>query len=156
MPRKQEYARIRADPVRYRKFLDQRNENNKKQRLIEPERFRNYVRKWRADPANYRQERDRQNTRQREQRRLHPGKYRAQAHGITLAEWNALFLLQGQRCGACHSLEAKGVRGWHTDHDHKTGKVRGILCPSCNMALGMVQDDPDRLRMLAKYLEERL
>ena len=39
------------------------------------------------------------------------------------------------------------------DHDHKTGKLRGILCSQCNTALGMVRDSPDVLRRAADYLE---
>ena len=40
------------------------------------------------------------------------------------------------------------------DHNHKTGSWRGVLCDSCNKALGFVQDSPATLRRLAKYLEE--
>lgn len=39
------------------------------------------------------------------------------------------------------------------DHDHETGAVRGVLCHSCNIALGMVEDSTARLRALAGYLE---
>ena len=41
------------------------------------------------------------------------------------------------------------------DHNHETGEIRGILCGGCNTALGMAGDDPDRLRALATYLDER-
>jgi len=39
------------------------------------------------------------------------------------------------------------------DHDHKTGNFRGWLCHPCNLALGHVNDSPQRLRQLAQYLE---
>jgi len=39
------------------------------------------------------------------------------------------------------------------DHDHSTGRVRKLLCNACNLAIGMVQEDPARLRALAAYLE---
>jgi hypothetical protein len=41
----------------------------------------------------------------------------------------------------------------HVDHDHATGRVRGVLCLGCNTALGLVRESPERLRALARYLE---
>lgn len=38
------------------------------------------------------------------------------------------------------------------DHDHVTGKVRGLLCRQCNSALGFAGDNPERLERLARYL----
>jgi hypothetical protein len=40
------------------------------------------------------------------------------------------------------------------DHDHETGRVRGFICDSCNVAIGKAQDDPNLLRALADYLEK--
>ena len=40
------------------------------------------------------------------------------------------------------------------DHSHKTSKFRGWLCNACNVALGLVEDNPEKLRLLADYLEK--
>lgn len=48
-------------------------------------------------------------------------------------------------CGAAEKL--------HVDHDHATGAYRGVLCQSCNLALGALKDDPQRIRTLAQYVE---
>lgn len=45
------------------------------------------------------------------------------------------------------------TRRLHVDHDHRTGKIRALLCSKCNAALGSANDDPRRLRDLAEYLE---
>lgn len=42
------------------------------------------------------------------------------------------------------------------DHDHKTGKPRGILCRNCNLAIGNMHDEPRRLRAAADYIERTL
>lgn len=42
----------------------------------------------------------------------------------------------------------------HVDHDHATGKIRGMLCFSCNAALGLLKDNKDLCLKAAEYLEE--
>jgi len=40
--------------------------------------------------------------------------------------------------------------------DLTTGKIRGIICNACNLAIGNAENSPDRLRSMAKYLEENV
>jgi hypothetical protein len=72
-------------------------------------------------------------------------------YGITEQEWYSIFHSQDNRCSIC-CCEDPGKKGWSTDHDHKTGKVRGILCSSCNNGLGRFKDNPDSLKRAAEYL----
>jgi hypothetical protein len=59
--------------------------------------------------------------------------------------------------GVCANVECpnpgNGEKLLHIDHDHATGKIRGLLCFHCNVALGHVEDSIDALRGLIKYLE---
>lgn len=43
----------------------------------------------------------------------------------------------------------------HIDHDHRTGKVRGILCQACNLGLGKFRDDPALIKSAIRYLSVR-
>lgn len=77
--------------------------------------------------------------------------------GITVAEYRAMLDAQGHRCAICRCEEPPldSVRrrdAWHIDHDHETGKVRGVLCPSCNLMLGYSRDNPEILIAAAGYL----
>jgi hypothetical protein len=72
-------------------------------------------------------------------------------YGITIKQRNRLLRAQGYRCAGCR---AKKDDYWNTDHCHRTGKVRGVLCRPCNLALGFAKDRPAVLRRLANYLEE--
>lgn len=71
-------------------------------------------------------------------------------YGITVADYDRMLANQGGGCGICQTTESKGRGRFHVDHDHKTGKVRGILCHSCNTALGRVE----RYDMLNTYLNK--
>lgn len=79
-------------------------------------------------------------------------------YGITLDDFNVMLASQDNACAICrtpHDPDAPGRRGklgLHVDHDHRTGKVRGLLCNGCNRALGFVQDRPEVLRAAADYL----
>ena len=76
-------------------------------------------------------------------------------YGIDLDEYNELFYKQGGKCAGCSQHQDNIKRALSVDHCHKTEKVRGLLCHSCNVALGMVKDNPKVLRKLAEYLEAR-
>ncbi len=56
------------------------------------------------------------------------------------------------RCQVCVKSEP-GLKGWILDHDHNTGKFRGILCSNCNLALGHLKDDVFILKSLIVYLK---
>ncbi len=58
-----------------------------------------------------------------------------------------------QRVGACENTACDYVGPLCCDHDHATGLIRGWLCDRCNIAMGLMKDDPARLRGAATYLE---
>lgn len=73
-------------------------------------------------------------------------------YGITLADYNKMLGSQSGRCAICGTCDPKGRGAFHVDHCHKTTKVRGLLCSSCNTALGHFKDDPQTLERAVKYL----
>ena len=76
-------------------------------------------------------------------------------YGLTVAERNAMFLAQGGLCLICGRTAATGrYKQGHIDHDHQTGKVRGILCFSCNVMLGSAKDNIDTLQRAIEYIRK--
>lgn len=77
-------------------------------------------------------------------------------YGLTLIAWEAMFNGQDRRCAICKSVDPGTKKGWHTDHDHETGIVRGILCMGCNTALGLLGDSSaavaSRLKVIKEYI----
>jgi hypothetical protein len=56
------------------------------------------------------------------------------------------------RCAICRKELTRKTMA--ADHDHETGFGRDWLCRNCNTGLGMFQDDPERMRRAAKYIEK--
>jgi hypothetical protein len=75
-------------------------------------------------------------------------------YGISIEQRDQMFLDQGSRCAICKSPEPRWKSGWHTDHCHETGKVRGILCHFCNVALGLLKDNLETLQAAINYLNK--
>lgn len=77
--------------------------------------------------------------------------------GITLDEFHALDSSQGYACAICRVLwsdiSSSKHRRPHIDHCHKTGKVRGLLCNGCNIALGLFRDSHEVAFLAAVYLK---
>lgn len=81
--------------------------------------------------------------------------YNLGRYGLTSADFESLAASQDGRCAACGVAPATRQR-LVVDHDHKTGRVRGLLCQPCNLALGHSAEDLGRLRSLIEYLERVL
>lgn len=82
-------------------------------------------------------------------------------HGLTHKQVTAIFASQGNVCAGCKQSLLRGMKGssrsrnnFCVDHDHVTGKIRGILCHRCNTILGLSKDSMDVLRSLSVYLEQ--
>ena len=75
-------------------------------------------------------------------------------YGLTPDGFDAMLAGQGGACAICSGQVT--ARGWHVDHCHETGTVRGILCHQCNVGLGHFKDDPVRLAAAIAYLEAPL
>lgn len=76
-------------------------------------------------------------------------------YGVSLSRYAELLQAQGGCCAICLRPEPED-RMLDVDHDHLTGKVRGLLCTSCNRVLGHAYDSPSRLRAAADYLERTI
>jgi hypothetical protein len=62
-------------------------------------------------------------------------------------------LLDNQLGGCAICLRKPGIRPLHVDHNHQTGKVRGLLCHQCNWYLGTLETDLDTFERLQQYLQ---
>lgn len=78
-------------------------------------------------------------------------------YGLTVADYDRMLLAQSGACAACTTPMTRGNpnadNAPHVDHCHATRQVRGILCRRCNLAVGLLRDDPIRARSVAAYLE---
>lgn len=73
------------------------------------------------------------------------------AYNLSVGEYDDMLAKQGQVCAICRR-ESRGRR-LSVDHCHTTGKIRGLLCHTCNKGLGFVNDNPELLLKLADYLK---
>ena len=73
-------------------------------------------------------------------------------YGISLADYERMLEAQGGCCAICGTREW-GSKGPNVDHDHRTGRVRGILCKGCNTGIGLFDEDPNRMRLAIRYVE---
>lgn len=103
---------------------------------------------------------DKVNSRARQWTARNPDKVREKLlkdnYGMTLAEYDALLIRQKGLCAICKQPSKdmmKGkVKALAVDHDHKTGKIRGLLCKNCNVGLGSFADSVKNLKEAITYL----
>jgi Recombination endonuclease VII len=138
----------------------QRRKERRRQRYAEDHDYREKMRA--QTRASYQAHKDTINARRRERYASQP-ENRAmrgpdspywrrinRTYGLSLEQFDALFVRQGGVCAICHRRPKGDLC---VDHCHRTGRVRGLLCRSCNMVLGLYRDDPNLMRAATAYLE---
>lgn len=82
-------------------------------------------------------------------------KSRLKATGWTPEEYQYALKVQSNRCAICGCLlDTSSETLGCADHDHSTGKPRGVLCMHCNTALGLFKDNIENLENAIRYIEE--
>jgi hypothetical protein len=79
---------------------------------------------------------------------------RQKFYGLSLEQEQKLLKIQDNACAICNKVFETDA-DYHVDHCHSTNKVRGLLCPFCNKALGLFKDNSKALREAANYVESQ-
>jgi hypothetical protein len=74
-------------------------------------------------------------------------------HGITVEFYESLLNAQNGVCKICGGPQTHGRKNLDVDHCHNSLIIRGLLCSHCNRSIGLMGDDPARLRAAADYIE---
>lgn len=125
---KKHYERKKQDPEAYEKLLAY----NRQWAANNPEKMAEYSANWRA-----------KQTPERRRAIWLKSKYK-----LTEEQYQEILAHDGT-CDSCGETPEKP----HVDHCHATGRFRGILCPGCNQAAGLLRDSPEKALALSQYLE---
>lgn len=80
-------------------------------------------------------------------------KTQLKSYGLTIAEYRAMVERQNGVCAICHGATVdRRKQRLEIDHDHTTGRVRGLLCSACNVAIGLLRERQDICVAAARYL----
>jgi len=113
--------------------------------------YKEYQKQWRETHKEYR----------REWFKKHRGKYKERQknytlmrkYGISSDEYNNFFMSQNGCCKICNRHQSEFKRRLAVDHDHKTSKVRGLLCHHCNAAIGHFFENPRTMENAITYIK---
>ena len=91
-------------------------------------------------------------------RRKNRDTYLRANYGISIEDYEKMFAEQKGLCFVCNRPESRRAKSGvlmalDVDHNHQTGEVRKLLCHGCNVSIGFLEENPDRMRALAVYIE---
>ena len=143
-----------------------KKEYDKKYRLNNKEKIKELAKKYnrehgdRKKQYNLKHKEERKKQRQeyrfknKEKLRKEKKKYRLEKkYKLTVAQYEHMLITQNNKCSICNS-DMDGYRNCCVDHNHKTNKVRELLCHNCNKMLGFARDNAVTLLKAVNYLNK--
>lgn len=79
---------------------------------------------------------------------------RKRVYGVTPEHFKKMLKKQNGKCQICDVQEIKSKKAFCVDHNHKTNKVRGLLCMKCNFLIGFCDENPKILKNAILYIEK--
>lgn len=78
---------------------------------------------------------------------------RCVSYGVNVADAACAYVRQGRACAICR----RSTDWWDLvfDHNHASGRFRGLLCGTCNTGIGLLGDSPETLRLAVSYLQKQ-
>ena len=138
-----------------KKFVDEKEQKEKRKAYLKAWRKKNKDRIAEVSRERAKKNGERRRLQARIRYRKNPQReldlIRFNKYGITGEEFRVIVGKQENKCPICAQSVSKN---YSVDHDHVTGKVRGIICNDCNLAIANANDSPKRLRAMANYLEK--
>ncbi len=128
---------LAAKAARYRANPGAAKQRTREWQQANPERFRENQRRMRSTPDAKRRARD---------------SYLRRKYGITMEQYDLMLAEQDGGCAICKRSPSESI-SLHVDHDHDTGRIRGLLCFRCNNSLGDLEDSPQLLMAELNYVD---
>ena len=125
--------RVRRNPEQYKVWQDQYREKNR-------QKTRTYWNAW--------HKKDRTDNPDKVKKQVRKAILKMK-YSITLEDYQQMCEKQNNLCAICHEPDTRDLS---VDHNHITGKVRGLLCQYCNLAIGNMKEDIVRLQSAIEYL----
>lgn len=149
-----EYNKTRKE-YRSKRYIENRGsilEKQKKYLSDNSEKRKTYVKKYHLENKDKIKEKSKEkwSNLSREQKR----EINCKKMGISIFWWNETFKSQNYSCAICKSEVPKSKNDFCIDHCHSSGKIRGILCYKCNLAIGYFQDDTVIINNAIMYLNK--
>lgn len=134
-----------------RKYNQKRREDNPQIHLQDLERSRRYSKR---HPARRKSSWEASVKRNPEKRKAgdkrRADRFRLKMYQLSIAEHDRLLVEQDGKCAICRETDNRALS---VDHEHRTNRVRGLLCRRCNMGLGCFGDDPAVVATAMQYLQ---
>ena len=111
-----------------------------------------YIKKWILENREYYLERRKKYNSKKNTRQMERNRKLKQNYNITLDEYNLMVEAQQNRCLICNTMPLN--KKLYVDHNHTTGRIRGLLCHHCNSGLGYFKDNTKFLQKAIEYLNK--